>query len=681
MPLEPGAVLHDRYRIDAVIGQGGMGAVCRALDLHLNVVVAVKENLTTSAEAERQFKREAALLATLRHPNLPRVTDHFTISGVGQYLVMDFIEGEDLRQRLEREGMIPAALVLAWTEPLFAALRYLHGRQAPIIHRDIKPGNIKITPQGDVVLVDFGLAKVMEASQSTTVGAKALTPGFSPPEQYGWGRTDPRTDIYALAATFYCLLTGWTPEDGLERAMGNSVLTPLAQRNPSVPARMAQAIEQAMAVRADERFQTVEEFAAALEGDPASRDATRLEPRLSATTRVAAGRAAPSAPVAAPTAPTAPRRARARWLVPALIALAVLGGGAAAIPLAVPSLSQAGILPWLAPPTATPAATLAPSELPEPTELGSGSESTATPAATEVSPPTEVPTATLVPTPAATPLGGGAQVAFVSERAGRPQVFLLAVGSVEVTQLTDQADGACQPAWSPDGQKLLFVSPCRENGLTYANAGIYMLDLASQASQPVSNAPAGDFDPAWSHDGTRIAFTSLRDGREHIYLMNSDGSDVHTLSRKTAHDSQASWSPDDSRLVFMSSRAGRPEIWLMPSDDGETQETHTRDLEASDDLRPDWSPDGVSVLFEKRVGGVPSIWVSVLEDVGFNVVLLTGTRPSASPRWSPDGRWVVFESWPDGQNHDIWIMTGNGGSFQRLTDDAALDYQPAWRPG
>ena len=142
------------------------------------------------------------------------------IEGEGQYLVMDFIQGEDLREQLERDGPLREDEVLPWFLQICDALAYLHNRKPLILHRDIKPGNIKIMPDGRAILVDFGLAKVVEKGGATTTGAKAMTPGFSPPEQYGTGRTDPRTDVYSLGATLYATLTAAIPEDALERAMG-----------------------------------------------------------------------------------------------------------------------------------------------------------------------------------------------------------------------------------------------------------------------------------------------------------------------------------------------------------------------------------------------------------------------------------------------------------------------------
>ncbi|MEJ5203310.1 MAG: serine/threonine-protein kinase, partial [Anaerolineales bacterium] len=228
MTLDAGFLLNNRYRIERVIAHGGMGAIYDAIDESLGVRVAIKENLFSTEESSRQFKREATMLAGLRHPNLPRVTDHFVMPDNRQYLVMDYIEGEDLRQLLERQKKLPEQSVLTIGITICDALSYLHSRHPPIVHRDIKPGNIKITPNGQIFLVDFGLAKYSQAGQATTTGAQALTPGFAPPEQYGQG-TVPLSDIYSLGATLYTALTGHVPEDGLARAVGQATLTPVRQ--------------------------------------------------------------------------------------------------------------------------------------------------------------------------------------------------------------------------------------------------------------------------------------------------------------------------------------------------------------------------------------------------------------------------------------------------------------------
>jgi serine/threonine-protein kinase len=264
MPLEIGSILNQRYLIQAVLGQGGMGSVYQALDQNLDAQVAIKENLFLTDEYARQFQREAVIMASLRHPNLPHVVDYFIISGQGQYLAMDFIEGEDLRERIQREITIPDADVVMVGAAICDALSYLHSRTPPVIHRDVKPGNIKITPEGQVFLVDFGLVKVMEDNQATTTGARAMTPGYSPPEQYGTAHTDHRSDIYSLGATLYAALSGVIPEDGLSRATGKADLTPLHDYLPKINRKLEDVIETALSVEPDDRFQSADDFKVAL---------------------------------------------------------------------------------------------------------------------------------------------------------------------------------------------------------------------------------------------------------------------------------------------------------------------------------------------------------------------------------------------------------------------------------
>ena len=265
MALNVGTILNNRYRIVKLVGQGGFGAVYRAWDLSLLQPVALKENSGGAAEAQRQFAREAQLLAGLRHANLPRVSDHFVLPGQGQYLVMDFVEGQSLSDLLaERGGPLPEAEVLPWIRQVADALEYLHTRTPPVIHRDIKPDNIIIGPDGRAMLVDFGISKVYEENKGTTIGAKAVTPGYSPPEQYGSGRTDARSDVYALGATLYTLLTGQVPPDGPDLASELEALLPAVAVNPVVSETTSGAISAAMAPSISQRLATVGDFLSAL---------------------------------------------------------------------------------------------------------------------------------------------------------------------------------------------------------------------------------------------------------------------------------------------------------------------------------------------------------------------------------------------------------------------------------
>ena len=259
-----GTLLAERYRMISELGRGGFGAVYKAWDTRLNRAVAVKENLQSGADSQRQFIREAQVLADLNHPNLPRVIDYFSIPGKAQYLVMDFVEGDDLHSQVERQRSVELQQVLAWTAQVCDALEYLHNHEPPLFHRDIKPANIRINSKGRAMLVDFGLVKAYNPSMKTTVGARAVSPGYAPPEQYGMGSTDERSDIYALGATLYYLLTCNNPPESVQRLTGKS--TPaIHQFNSQVPGYVVLAVERAMALDPAQRFQRAAEFKTALQ--------------------------------------------------------------------------------------------------------------------------------------------------------------------------------------------------------------------------------------------------------------------------------------------------------------------------------------------------------------------------------------------------------------------------------
>ena len=269
MTLHSGDIVHNRYRIVKLLGQGGFGAVYRAWDTNLNGPCAVKENFETSPAAQAQFAREASLLFNLRHPNLPRVFDQFSLPGQGQYLVMDFIEGEDLQRKLEQAGgPLAEAMLLGWVEQVCEALSYLHAQNPPVIHRDIKPRNIIITPQGQALLVDFGIAKVYDPRLKTTTGARAVSAGYSPHEQYGQGKTDARSDVYALGATLYALLTAREPPESVQRFLHDPFIPPEVL-NPRLSSSTAAAICKAMQIDPEQRFQSPAELKAALRPVPA----------------------------------------------------------------------------------------------------------------------------------------------------------------------------------------------------------------------------------------------------------------------------------------------------------------------------------------------------------------------------------------------------------------------------
>src|SRR5256884_3667078 len=219
--LSPETIVQGRYRIVRQLGQGGMGAVYEAVDQRLDTTVALKETLFTDEKLRKQFEREARLLARLHHPALPRVSDHFN-EGDGQFLVMQYIAGQDLAEmQAHRNAPFPQGEVLRWADQLCDALDYLHTQDPQIIHRDIKPQNLKLTARGQIVLLDFGLAKgsaVQLSVVTTSASIFGYTPNYAPLEQVQGLGTDARSDIYSLGATLYHLLTNVNPPDALTRA-------------------------------------------------------------------------------------------------------------------------------------------------------------------------------------------------------------------------------------------------------------------------------------------------------------------------------------------------------------------------------------------------------------------------------------------------------------------------------
>lgn len=280
-PHQPDEIIKERYQIKRVIGQGGMGQVYLADDLRLEgrlcalKAVTYDENLPPDVleQSREQFEREATVLARLDHPNLPKVSDFFSVQE-WDYLVMDFVPGKDLktimRQKKNQGEFLSERDVLNWADQIADALSYLHGQEPSILHRDIKPSNIKLTPNGVIKLVDFGLVKILVAGERTiTVVHGHGSAYYTPLEQYGGdtGHTDPRSDIYSLGATIYHLLTNQPPLEARQRFLSPDELAPLQESNPSVSPRTERAVLMAMSIHPDQRFQTIDEFREALLGD------------------------------------------------------------------------------------------------------------------------------------------------------------------------------------------------------------------------------------------------------------------------------------------------------------------------------------------------------------------------------------------------------------------------------
>lgn len=280
-PLSKDEILHRRYRILKIIGQGGMGCIYLAEDNRLKGRnCAIKEveydrSLGESLirESREQFLKEATILAKLDHPNLPKVSDFFSQKS-RDYLVMDYIPGDDLRTLIatakQNKKLLKTRDVLSWAKQLGDALDYLHNQDPAVLHRDIKPSNLKITPNGVIKLVDFGLVKLLAPGEGTiTIIQGQGTAYYTPLEQYGGDstHTDIRSDVYAFGATLYHLLTNKPPMDARERFLHpeNDVLA--HHINKSIPLRVSKALQKAMGIHPDQRPPSVRAFLALLLGN------------------------------------------------------------------------------------------------------------------------------------------------------------------------------------------------------------------------------------------------------------------------------------------------------------------------------------------------------------------------------------------------------------------------------
>jgi serine/threonine-protein kinase len=269
-----------------------MGAVYEAEDLRLEGRrCAIKEILlglgmdeTAHAQAQEQFHREASILARLDHPNLPKVSDYFFDSD-HDFLVMDFVPGRDLKEVMDEARSAGRFLeehdVLNWAAQLCDALDYLHTQETPVVHRDIKPGNIKLTPDGRIKLVDFGLVKLLAAGDDRTITVLQGrgTAAYTPLEQYGGdvGHTDVRSDIYSFGATLYHLLTNQTPADAKQLFLHPDTLAAPSELNPRISQRVEQAILHAMEIHPADRPPSIAVFRKELSGSVSNGPSVSVE--------------------------------------------------------------------------------------------------------------------------------------------------------------------------------------------------------------------------------------------------------------------------------------------------------------------------------------------------------------------------------------------------------------------
>jgi len=650
-------VLGNRYQVMSVLGCGAMGAVYLAEDGRLvGRRCAIKENRPNADDPpemldrmKEQFLAEASVLARLDHAGLPKVSDYFIENG-REYLVMDYVEGQDLNTMLQEAGKpLAESAVLNWADQALDALAYLHNQQPqPIIHRDIKPANLRLTPRGKVKLVDFGLVKLFDASNpATKVELRGLgTPAYAPLEQFAGSddHTDTRSDLYALGATIYHLLTNLYPPDVHQRLLKPEVLPPPRKLNRHLSENTERVIQKAIEIHPSQRFQSAEEMRQALTTplpltSKSDSGGVRLNPTVS--------------PISF-------------GLVGFGLVLVILMGVAwllfgdqitstSATATTTPT-AQIAALPS-ATNTATPAPTVNPNQAATniPTRVVTAPTSTATTAATPS--PTTGPTATPPPTDTPTPavlqaippswLGG--TIAYpVFNDTDYDLYFGAANGSG--SQLFKQS--ASQPAFSPDGSRIAYHSWRRDAwGLTTA-------DL-SGANDIVVARFVEDQLPTWVADGQEIIFLSRRAGdrKSRLYKVGSATANTEGI---VLGEGEYPTIGSAGQLVFKGWGSTGTGLQLAAEDLSGVEPLTDHDT----DTAPAPSPDGRQVAFMSRRDGNWEIYL--INSDGSNMRRLTDNpAEDGLPVWSPDGRVLAFAS-NRGEGWAVWAMLPNGLGLRQL---------------
>jgi eukaryotic-like serine/threonine-protein kinase len=658
------------YRILEHVGGGGMGIVYKAEDLRLSRTVALKflpPELTRDPEAKSRFLQEARAASGLDHPNICTIHEVGETDDGRLYLAMPHYDGETLRKKLERGPLsIDEATDIA--QQIARGLAKAH--RGGIVHRDIKPANLMVTSDGVVKILDFGLAKLVGSAAITRTGSSVGTPAYMSPEQARGEEVDHRTDLWSLGVVLYEMVAGQRPFRGEhEQAVLYSLLNerpkPLTQVRPDAPPELERIVEGLLAKDPADRYPTVE-------GPLGDLRMLRNE-SMTTTVRTPTSRSAPGG--------VRPWMWAAGLGVVAALAAGALyvsgggraagGGGARLSPSfsrltdlegreTFPSLSPDGIFLLFVKSTHGNADVYW-------QRVGENNPVNLTPDSWEDD-----------TQPAFSP--DGQQIVFRSEREGGG-LFVMSGTGKAVRRLTDSG---YNPAWSPDGREIAFA--------TEGVAGPLERKLDSQLW--VVNAATGDkrlvgsddaVQPSWSPHGRRIAYWGLPPGsaRRILWTIPAKGGEPVQVTDDEHINWNPVWSPDGGHLFFVSNRNGSMNVWRVAIDEasgrtlGEPEPVTSSSLSlgllsvSRDGRRIAYATDEGRANLERRDFDPVS-----LQPAGAASPVTQGSRAVRSSAISPDGGWIAFDtSLPQ---EDLFVIRPDGSGLRQLTDDAAKDRIPRW---
>ncbi len=687
-----------QYVVTEPLSKGGMATVYRARQLNVDRDVAIKvlkPEFVKNPEFIKQFEREAKLIASLSHPHILKLFDYGNQGDI-VYLVTELLPGGSLADRI-KAGPLPLDTAGRIFGQMTQALDYAHRRG--IIHRDLKPGNVLLDEDGNVFLVDFGIATLLsEVAEQAQTGLIVGTPTYIAPEQWLGLEVDARTDVYAIGVILYQMLAGKPPfvGDSMDSLLQQHLYEqppPIHLVNPRLPPDMDQVIDKALAKAPADRFESAVALGNAFEAIVQSQLMLDHVPVVQP--------AVPVVPLPQPTAESerpenvepelpAPRKKRSAPIVAAVmvVALALIAAGVAILsgravqPTVTPTvLAVAVIKTATSPPTVTqvrptPTFTPTPTATPIPTitpnlqaTISAGIAMTSTAEAIIVkNAATQTPVPTAVLPTATAPAGSAGKLVCASDRDGNWEIYVMDTGGQNLRNLTNNRADDTQPVWSPDGKHVAFISD--RDG----NSEIYVMDADGQNLRNLTNNRADDTQPAWSPDGKHIAFISLRDGHAQVYMLDMTGL-TQRITNDQDVDGYPAWSPDGRQIAYESQHSGTFALYIMDLGTGKEKRLTNN---SSNNRFPAWSPDGKHIAF---ISDRQIKWdIFVIDPDGKNERNLTNNpADDTDPMWSPDGKQIAFLS-DRRESREIWLMDADGSNPFRLTTARRTNTAIAWSP-
>lgn len=679
------------------LGQGGMASVYLAYQPSVNREVALKIITLSTGPSERdefrlRFAQEAQVIAGLEHAHILPVYDYGIYDNQIAYIAMRLLRGGTLADLLVDEPLDFDRAAEIFSQ-IALGLSYAHRKG--VIHRDLKPSNILFDESGFAYLSDFGLAKMMENSLGLTKSDAIVgTPMYMSPEQLRGTALDIRSDIYSLGCVLYHMLVGHQPFADSATGIVSIIYQQLEkdptsprELNPEIPPAVEQVVMKALSKDREARYATAEEMASALNKALGREMRGQLPQRARETTfeKPAAHAAMPPTmtdddlivrrvPIETASQPTAqaepeahaPQTARnqpsaMRWLIPAAVLVIVV-----AVALVALNMSGGGG----SDPTSTTIVQATQSSVLIGAETVEAPTETTAPTVTNEATPVIEPTAGATTQQALVPAEGAqGQIAFVSNRDGNENIYVINLSDLSVERLTNGPDNDREPSWSPDGSQLVFSSYNAAGSITN-----YFMDANGSNRQQI-DAWAG-WDPTWSPDGTQILFGAYGSNSADIFIVNADGSDLRNLTDNDFDEGFASWSQDGTQIVYISRENDQDDLQIMNADGSNVR--RLTDDSATDSF-PAWSPNGMQIAFQSDREGFSKIYLIDVD--GSNLYPLYNEPVDGyEPSWSPDGQQIVFSSYRESSNANLFIVDVDGTNVQQLTSDDGENRLPAWRP-